>query len=102
MSQSTVFPADESALIVASGEICGPASDELRAAGAAKLAEASQHILIVDLAEVTFMDSSGLSALIALRNAAVASGSKLVLRAPSLRALRVLELSGMLVIFDVE
>jgi anti-sigma B factor antagonist len=102
MTQSTVFTPDEAALIVASGEICGAASEALRAAGVAKLMDASERVLAVDLAAVTFMDSSGLSALVAIRNAAIATGSRVVLHAPSARALKALEITGLLIAFDVQ
>ena len=41
--------------------------------------------LIIDLSEFTFVDSSGLAALIAIRNAALASGASLTLQSPAQR-----------------
>jgi len=51
--------------------------------------------LIVDLGEVTFLDSSGLSALVRLRRAAEAQGSQVLLRDVPQRVTVLLELAGL-------
>lgn len=55
---------------------------------------------VVDLRQVTFLDSSGLSALL-LAARHVPDGARLTLRRPSDTVLRVLTLTGMLATFDV-
>jgi anti-sigma B factor antagonist len=58
--------------------------------------------LIVDVSELAFCDSSGLSALYAIRAQAAASGHSVMLRRPQ-HALRVvLEVTGMLSLFVIE
>jgi anti-sigma B factor antagonist len=58
--------------------------------------------LVVDLSSVLFMDSTGLGALVAIRNAAQASGSEVLLRGPSSRVLRILEITGMDSVFPID
>lgn len=67
--------------------------DELRASGAPAIA--------VDLHQVTFMDSTGLSALL-LAGQRVPAGVRLVLRRPSAQVIRLLTLTGMLAGFEIE
>jgi anti-anti-sigma factor len=56
---------------------------------------------VVDLSEVTFIDSTGLRALWLLQQLCVSDHTHLVLRAPSQPVRRVLELSGLLSHFDI-
>lgn len=56
--------------------------------------------IVVDLAEVTFMDSSGLAALADL--VGVADDREVRLRQPSVQVRRVLELSGLLQVATIE
>ena len=51
--------------------------------------------VIVDLRGVSFLDSSGIGALVAARKALSNRGGDLTLRAPSSRVRRVLELTGL-------
>lgn len=57
--------------------------------------------LRLDLSEVTFMDSTGLGALITLRNLMADRGGSLVLVSASSAVSRVLELTGMSDVFSV-
>jgi stage II sporulation protein AA (anti-sigma F factor antagonist) len=57
--------------------------------------------VVVDLADLTFMDSSGIKALVRLRAMLVGSGSHLVLQRPRDAVCRVLELAGLRGFFDV-
>jgi anti-sigma B factor antagonist len=56
---------------------------------------ARRHVVVVDLSEVTFMDSSGLTALVRCSRHADARGSTLVVRDPQPAVRRVLEISGL-------
>jgi anti-sigma B factor antagonist len=56
----------------------------------------------VDLAGVTFLDSSGLGALVRIRNAAIESNNHLILANPGDRVLRVLDITGLTPIFDIQ
>jgi anti-sigma B factor antagonist len=51
--------------------------------------------VVVDIAEVSFIDSSGLRALLQLRQAAEATDRVLVVRRPARQAWRLLQLSGL-------
>jgi anti-sigma B factor antagonist len=58
--------------------------------------------LILDLADVTFLDSTGVSALVASRSLCRSHDGDLTLRAPSPRAWRVLTITGLDGIFAVD
>lgn len=51
--------------------------------------------LVLDLSAVTFVDSSGLRSLLALRERAAANSAQLVLRDPATPVVRLLELAGL-------
>jgi anti-sigma B factor antagonist len=91
--------ANETTLVI-SGELDVATAAEVRSAGEQAVADGSQS-LVVDLEAVTFLDSSGLGALIALRNASLAAQRSFSLRRPSPRVNKVLELSGLTDVFDV-
>ena len=56
---------------------------------------AGEDDIVVTMAEVTFMDSSGLRVLIDLQQRAGAAGRRLVLESPSQSVTRLLEVSGL-------
>ena len=60
----------------------------------AQAARLDDEDLVVDLSGVTFMDVSTVSALVVARNRLAERGRGLVVRAPSPRALRVIDLCG--------
>lgn len=91
--------ADESRLDLSSGtdgvltlvgEIDGFTAPDL----AARLSD-DATIDVVDLADVTFIDSSGLRVLLQSHHDRVSTGSTLTLRAPSASVQRLLEISGL-------
>jgi anti-anti-sigma factor len=57
---------------------------------------------VVDLSEVTFIDSTGLHGLMRAQQAARQRGDDLILRHPSTEVCRVLELAGLIDAFTVE
>ena len=78
------------------GEIDLNTADELLTRGRMLLAQCGPDTpLVVDLGAVSFMDSSGLSALVRLRRAAEANGTPLLLRDVPDRVGTVLRLTGM-------
>ena len=81
-------------VVVAQGEIDIATAPELRDLLRAELA-ASPEKLIIDMAEVSFIDSSGLSELIVAFKAGQAAGTDVVLRNPGQRVRFVLEVSGL-------
>jgi anti-sigma B factor antagonist len=58
--------------------------------------------IVVDLAGVDFIDSSGVSLLVEAKQRADAAGKELVLRQPTPRVMRVLEVTGLVDLFVVE
>lgn len=58
--------------------------------------------IVIDMAEVSFMDSSGLRVLLDLHQRAGEAGRRLVLRTPSPSATKLLEVSGLSDHFTVE
>lgn len=57
--------------------------------------------LVIDLSQVTFLDSMGLRVLVQTRQRAEDNGSEVVLAGPSTPVLRVLELAGVTSVFSL-
>jgi anti-sigma B factor antagonist len=89
------------AFVHAQGEIDLANADNLRALGEDAISDFVGTIRI-DLAQITFMDSSGLAALIAIRNAALDAGRVLILERPAKQVRRVLEVTGLDTAFRIE
>lgn len=83
-----------------SGEVDLETGGELASAGLAAFDEGAA-VVVVDLSEVTFLDSTGLYTLLTLNNRARADGARLALHDPSPRVARVLQISGLDQIFTV-
>ena len=90
----------EIAVITPVGEFDLAATDDFYAC-AQPLLQTVQTV-VVDLREVSFLDSSGLNALLTFRQSASAVGRKLTLRAPSDRVRRLLVLAGVTDILPIE
>ena len=60
------------------------------------------HRVVIDLADVQFMDCSGLGVLLACQRRAATTGAVLVLRRPSHRVTRLLELTALKAHFTIE
>jgi anti-sigma B factor antagonist len=58
--------------------------------------------VVVDLAGVTFLDSSGLGALVEIRRQALARKQSVTLRSPNERVTRVLQLARVDVLFEMD
>lgn len=83
--------------VAVAGEVDIDTAPRMRRALDAALEESSQ--VVVDLGAVTFMDSSGLSALIASQQRADAAGASLRLRHVPAMVLRLLDLTGIKSVF---
>jgi anti-anti-sigma factor len=81
---------DHSPIVMLTGEIDLSTLAELRACLAPL-----QGRVIVDLYGVSFLDSSGIGVLVAARKALSSDGGDLMLRSPTSRVRRVLELTGL-------
>jgi anti-sigma B factor antagonist len=91
--------ADGRSILHVSGEVDLQFSDDLRDAG---LTAAADSGLTMDLSEVTFIDSSGLAALIQINNTISLHNGVLTLVAPSRSVRRILELTGLNPVFVIE
>jgi anti-anti-sigma factor len=66
-----------------------------------ELAQEGARPVVVDLAEVSFLDSAGISLLIQAKKRLTSGGSDLVLRDPQANIRRVLEISGLTELFGL-
>jgi len=84
---------DDSVVVHVDGDIDVATSDLLRA-DISQLVDSGPN-LILDLNEVSFMDTVGISALLATRSAVMEHGGSLAVRNPSSTVRRVLEMTGL-------
>lgn len=89
-----------SATVTVVGELELVQGDKLEAAALGLFGEVEQ--VVIDMSDVSFMDSSGLGALIVIGQAAEARGGSLVLQAPTPSVMKVLELTSTASIFTIE
>jgi anti-sigma B factor antagonist len=87
--------ADEVTVLVLSGEIGLESADELTAAGLDAVQTGSAEQLVIDLAAVSFIDSTGLGALVATRKAALAGGKRVAVSNVPQRITKLLEITGL-------
>jgi anti-sigma B factor antagonist len=89
------------AFLHAEGDIDLAVADNLRTLGDDAISDFIGTIR-VDLSQVTFMDSTGLAALVGIRNAALAHGRVLILQAPSERVRKILDITKLSAVFTIE
>ena len=83
------------------GELANEKVPALRREMDAVLKDPACHVLALDLAGVTFLDSSGIGLLVSLATRGKAAGRAFVLFAPSLQARKTLELVRLIGYFQV-
>jgi anti-sigma B factor antagonist len=81
--------------LIITGEVDLARAPEIIDLGTASLDESWSQSLTIDLRAVTFMDSTGLGALITLHNAAEARGKRVALRSVPPRVHRLLKLTSL-------
>jgi anti-sigma B factor antagonist len=91
----------DAALVTISGELDLSTSPELVNAAVMAMKEDGVHRLVVDLAGLRFIDSSGINALIEIRNESQRSNVALRLADPSPRVTEVLRLTAVDDLFDI-
>jgi anti-anti-sigma factor len=89
-------------MFTVTGDLDHLTAEELSANGLRALSGPSCQRLILQLSGVDFADSTGLGALIRIRNTADAAGQQVVLRHPSAWVSRVLHVTGLDTVFVVE
>jgi anti-anti-sigma factor len=95
----TSRPSPSTARVAVAGEVDLATAHLLRDRLLGVLREQTPAVLDVDLARVTFLDCTGISALVAVRNAAVHVGRQMRVSHPQPIVRRVLELTGLLDLF---
>jgi anti-anti-sigma factor len=88
--------------LILSGEIDLLVAPSLKESGTAMVRSVAPARVEIDLGDVTFIDSSGLGALISIRNAARQAGTDLVLVRVSRAVSRLFELTGVGDSFTIE
>jgi len=77
------------------GEVDIDTADRLAQAGLLAIAEHSTRTLVVDLQGVTFMDSTGLKAMLTLRDGATTAGTRMLLRNVSAQVQKILSITAL-------
>jgi anti-anti-sigma factor len=85
-----------SGVVRAAGDLDLESAEAFITLGSTAVAQCTEPEMIIDLSECTFLDSSGVGALVTVHNAAREAGIKLFLRGADNRVKRVLEVSGLL------
>jgi anti-anti-sigma factor len=98
----TSCPLPATARVAVVGEVDLATAPGLRDRLLSVLHEQNPAVLDVDLAGVTFLDCTGIGALVAVRNAAVHEGCQVRVCHPQPITRRVLEVTGLLDAFTVE
>jgi anti-sigma B factor antagonist len=88
--------------LVLSGEVDLQVTDALIRVAHSHLADTGVQRLLVDLGAVTFMDSTGLGALVAIRNAAKKQGKEIVLGNVPERIRQLLVITGLDGVFPIK
>jgi anti-sigma B factor antagonist len=97
----TAVPNGDTCTLIVAGDVDLERAPEIIELGTVSLDEARSHTLLIDLAAVTFMDSTGLGALITLRNGAEQRGKRVVLESIPPRVQRLLDLTNLNEFFTV-
>lgn len=101
LAVETQHDGDRSTITVG-GELDLSSAPELRAAADAALASPRCSVVVLDLAPLTFLDSSGMSCFVVLRQAATKLGKTVVLDHLPLFATRLLTLAGLASLFSLD
>jgi anti-sigma B factor antagonist len=101
MSGDSRNASNQETVILVAGELDFHSAPELRQAILTALNEGASR-LVLDLGEMEFIDSSGLSVIIAAFKRCRERGGELILRSVTERTRRVLEVSGLNKVFSIE
>jgi anti-sigma B factor antagonist len=98
--RSRIESEGERKIIRLAGELDLAVADDVLALGLLALDADNVVELVLDMDDVTFLDSTGIGTLIRIRNAAIARGVELQLRGVGPRIRRVLSITGLENVFD--
>jgi anti-sigma B factor antagonist len=93
---------DDRCDLIVRGQIDLSSADEVAALGSLGLTEPQVRTLVVRLKGVTFIDSTGIGALVRLRNIAFEFDKRLILSEPADRVMRLLEITGLDKVFTID
>jgi anti-sigma B factor antagonist len=96
-----VSRSDAGAVVAVEGELDLATAPQLRDT-LVGLSEQGLTQVILDLTLLKFIDSTGLSVLVMSHNRARADSGSILLRNPSQSVLRILEITGLVSVFDIE
>ncbi|MER7486052.1 STAS domain-containing protein [Streptomyces sp. NPDC126497] len=96
----TASPTPAALVLEVAGDLDHTNAQQLRRA-AREAALPAGHLLAVDLGKLAFCDSSGITALIAVRNHVVSVGAQVVLVDVSANMRRLLDMTGLDQVFDI-
>jgi anti-sigma B factor antagonist len=97
---AVVVRADADAVVMLTGELDMATAPDLADVLDSLLA-AEPGDIVVDLAELSFIDSSGLAVLVTTQTTLHEQGRRLSLRSPRRHAVKVLEIAGLMEFLDV-
>jgi anti-sigma B factor antagonist len=83
------------------GDVDVESADHVAAVGLLHLTDTDVHSLVIDLSGVTFIDSSGIGALVRIRNIALEFDKQLALRSPSERVSKILKITALDQVFEI-
>jgi anti-sigma B factor antagonist len=93
---------DACVLITVTGDLDLASAHAVAAVGMLAISDAQTTEAIIDMSRIGFIDSTGLKALINIRNAAADSHRAMRLRGPSAQAVKLLKITGVDPLFDIE
>ena len=88
-------------VIAAHGEVDASTARQLAAALESEITSAPGSTVTVDLSDVSFLDSTGLGALVSAKKAASATGGDVALRGVPTRIMRILEITSLTQVFTI-
>ena len=88
-------------VVTLSGELDAATAPEVREALAELIATAPGTVVVLDLHELEFIDSTGLGLLVGAQKQARDGGRALVIGAPRRPVYRALEVAGLVALFDI-
>lgn len=92
----------DTVVVSLAGELDIAVAAEVRQRGLAALEQAGIGTLVLDLTEVTFLDSSAIGALVEIRNAAHPAGVPVTLRNVTSSIRRTIEIMGLTDLFVID
>ena len=101
MTHAGTGPQD-TVVVPLAGELDIAVADDVREQGLAALQQPGVRVLVLDLTEVTFLDSSAIGALVEIRNAAHPAGVPVTLRNVSSSIQRTVEIMGLTDLFVLD